>query len=192
MLEMLAARNPLIMADIRRDLPHNECLQARRTADLSIDDLVTGSFHISSLEGLAQGIPTLAFLDPRTLATLADMAGTSTHPWINCHLDDAENLLESLINQPARRTELGLNARTWMIEHWNDRDLIHHYTDAYAHVLESDGSPFPARFDHGALHARWETSLRHDLAWQMRRWRHHLRASGLSRLFSRNTLLQVR
>lgn len=192
MLERLSARNPLVVADIRRDMPHAECLRARQAADLSIDDLVTGSFHLSSLEGLAQGVPTLAFLDPRTLSVLAEMAGTPTHPWINCRLENAEDQLASLAAQPELRYMLGQSARDWMTRYWNDRDLVCHFTDAYAHILESDGAPFPARFDPENLQTWWQIKARQDMAWHLRRWRHRLAEVGLSRLFSRNSPRHLR
>lgn len=143
-------------------------------ADLSIDDLVTGSFHLSSLEGLAQGIPTLAFLDSRTLSVLDEMAGTPSHPWINCRLEDAEDRLLALAAQADVRHALGQAARDWMLRYWNDRNLVRHFTDAYAQVLESEGAPFPTRFNPERLQTRWEIRARQDLAWRLRRWRHLL------------------
>ncbi len=181
-LENLRHRNPSIVADVRRDVPHAECLRARQMADLSIDDLVTGSFHLSSLEGLAQGIPTLAFLDPRTLSVLVEMAGTPSHPWVNCRLEDAEDRLLSLAVQGDVRNELGQAARDWMVRYWNDRNLVRHFTDAYAQVLESDGASFPTRFDPERLQTRWKIGVRQDLAWRFRRWRHLLSDRGFFRL----------
>lgn len=179
MLQRLQRRSPCIVADIRCDLPHTDCLSARRAADISIDDLVTGSFHLSSLEGLAQGVPTLAFLDARTLTTLAEMAGTHTHPWTNCHIDNAEDILASLAAQPQRRVELGQRARDWMLKYWNDRELIGHYTSAYEYLLETAGAAFPQRFDPGNLKTYWESRAGPDLSWHVRRWQHLLRSSRL-------------
>lgn len=184
MLDDVKRRSSSVVADIRHDMPHSECLRARQAADLSIDDLVTGSFHLSSLEGLAQGVPTLAFLDARTLAILEEMTGTSVHPWINCRLEDAADRLIALAEEPANRSELRRTARDWMVRYWNDRDLVRHFTDAYAYLLERDGACFPARFNPGKLKTRWETTARADLAWQVRRWRHCLCENRLARLFS--------
>ncbi|MBI5107544.1 MAG: hypothetical protein HZA62_02240 [Rhodocyclales bacterium] len=184
MLERLCARNPFVVADIRRDMPHADCLRARQAADVSIDDLVTGSFHLSSLEGLAQGVPTMAFLDPRTLSVLAEMAGTSTHPWINCRLENAEDSLLAFASDPDARKALGQASRDWMTRYWNDRELVRHFTDAYERVLETDGAPFPARFDPDKLQTWWKLRARQDLAWQLRRWRHRLAEVAISRLGS--------
>lgn len=182
MLERARRRNPSLVVDIRRDVPHVECLRARQAADISIDDLVTGSFHLSSLEGLAQGVPTLGFLDRRTLATLAEMAGTSTHPWLNCRVEDAEAILDTLVANASLRSTLGQAARSWMLRYWNDRDLVAHYTDAYARLMEHGETPFPSRFDAGSMSTLWETRMRHDLAWRVRRWRQRLRDARLSHL----------
>jgi hypothetical protein len=184
MLENVRRRSPSVVVDFRHDVPHIECLRARQAADVAIDDLITGSFHLSSLEGLAQGVPTLAYLDSRTLAVLTEMAGTATHPWLNCRLENAEDQLVSLTVQPELRNELAQAAHNWMARYWNDRDLIAHFTDAYARVLETDGAPFPVRFDIDKLQTWWNIRARQDLAWQIRRWRHRLIETWSSRLFS--------
>lgn len=184
MLQHVQRRNPSVVVDVRRDIPHTDCLYARQAADLSIDDLVTGSFHLSSLEGLAQGVPTLSFLDRRTLSILAEMTGTATHPWINCRLENAEGALIALGEHSEKRRALGKAAHEWMLKYWNDRDLIFHYTDAYTFLLEREGVPFPTRFDPGKLQTYWETKARQDLAWHIRRLRYRLRNNKLSTLFA--------
>lgn len=121
--------------DAETDLPYRTALARKAGADLVIDELVTGSYHLSSLEGLALGKPTLAWLDARTVAVLAALTGTADLPWINVHLMQAEAALRDLACDAALRVELGANARHWMRQHWDEARLVRHYVDAYDDVL---------------------------------------------------------
>ena len=73
LLSYVTRKCPKIEPRIRYSVPHDECLTEKRRSDIAIDELVTGSFHISSLESLSQGIPTLAYLDQRSIYNLANL-----------------------------------------------------------------------------------------------------------------------
>ena len=124
----------------------NACVKNRRS-DIAIDEMVTGSFHMTSLEALAQGLPTFAYLDSRSLDTLSELTGAHTHPWLNFRLEEAEEPLAELIKDGELRREMGTFARDWMEKYYNDREMVSHYVRAYEDLLERPEAFKKPRFD---------------------------------------------
>jgi FkbM family methyltransferase len=132
-LQRIAANLPLEI-DCAGDLPYSEALARKARADVVLDELVTGSYHLSSLEGLALGKPTFAYLDARMVAVLAALTGSSALPWINTHLTTVEGPLRDLHADPALRAEIGAAGRAWIERHWDSAKLIQHFVSAYRDV----------------------------------------------------------
>ena len=181
-LRRLQRKLPRMRVNIIQDTPHRECLRLRQQANISIDELATGSYHLSSLESLAQGIPTLAFLDQRMLATLATITGSTDIPWINVTLEMAETALRQLVSDDQLRVAVGANSRKWVELNWTDRVVVSHYTDAYRDVLSNPYSFFEQRFDPSCPTARWFVRDRDDIAWETRKA--HANRSCVSRLLT--------
>jgi hypothetical protein len=160
-----------IVAVVSRDLPHARSLAERRRSDIVIDEMVTGSFHTSSLESLAQGVPTFAYLDRRTMRTLMELTGTLDLPWMNFRLEEAEGPLRALAADADLRRELGRNSRRWMERYWREDTLVGHYERAIADVLERPGTFSVPRFDESNRVAVWFAREMHDLIHQARRGR---------------------
>ncbi|MGJ3522738.1 cytidylyltransferase domain-containing protein [Nitratidesulfovibrio sp. D1] len=122
--------------------PLAQTLAAKRLARIVVDDLVTGSCHLTGLEGLAQGKPVLAHLDGRCRRVLAHMAGPDTHPtdacppdsspFVDVRLEDAAHVLGHLLDHPDEAQEVGRAARTWMEAHWRPERIAAAYGAAYA------------------------------------------------------------
>ncbi len=179
MLQKLASRYRQVEVDIRTETPFAECLQARRRSQISIDELATGSYHLSSLESLAQGIPTLAYLDHRTQWTVRSLTGATELPWINVHLDAAPGILESLIEDSELRAALGAYSREWMIKYWRDRDMVQHYVRAYSDLLENPDRFTKTRFDAASPAEMWKVQGHDDAIWDAHR--SHSRGAGRAR-----------
>ena len=156
---------------VRRNIPHKECLREKQASDLVIDEMVTGSFHLSSLEALAQGLPTFAYLDSRSLETLSELTGTYTNPWLNFRLEDAKGPLIELIRDAQLRQEIGAFSRKWMMRYYNDRDLIKHYVRAYWDLLERPEIFQTPRFDTRSRREIFLAQRRDDLTWEARKTR---------------------
>uniref|UniRef100_B8DMD3 Glycosyltransferase family 1 protein n=1 Tax=Nitratidesulfovibrio vulgaris (strain DSM 19637 / Miyazaki F) TaxID=883 RepID=B8DMD3_NITV9 len=107
-------------------------LAAKRLSRIVVDDLVTGSWHLTGLEGLAQGKPVLAHLDGRCRRVLARMAETDGCPFIDVRLEDAAHVLGHLLDHPADAQEVGRAARVWMEAHWQPERIAAAYGTAYA------------------------------------------------------------
>lgn len=167
LLKRVVRRNDAALRVIR-NTPFEDCLRLRRNGHLSIDDMVTGSFHLSSLETLSMGIPTFAFLDNRTLDVLETLTGTRSHPWVNYRLEDAEAALEEFLGDATLREEVGAESRRWMEEHWNDCRMVQHYVRAYEDLLERPDAFAEPRFDETNRRQMWLVRGRDDALWRTR------------------------
>lgn len=133
LLGALAARHGF-EADIATDLPHGEALQRKRRAAVVIDEMVTGSFHLSGLEALALGRPTFGWLDARMTAVLAAFTGSDSLPWINLPLHQLEEPLLVFLESRDLRDAVGEQSRRWMRLHWDTARLVQAYVRAYEDV----------------------------------------------------------
>ncbi|MFC2023760.1 glycosyltransferase [Chloroflexota bacterium] len=115
--------------------PLREVMHAKQQAKLVIDELVTGSYHLSGLEGLSLAKPVLAFLDGRTERVLREITGADTCPFINVRLEDAFEVLVHLLQHPDEAAEIGRASREWIERFWSDRILVRHFVDVYEKLL---------------------------------------------------------
>ena len=116
--------------------PLEEVLQAKRRAKLVIDELVTGRYHLSGLEGLSLGKPVLVYLDERTERVLRVISGSDVCPFVNVRLEDAEYVLLGILQHEEERIALGQVARRWVEQHWSAARLVEHYIRVYEDLLE--------------------------------------------------------
>lgn len=152
--------------DIVYGAPFDECLRRKRRSDIAIDDLATGSYHLTSLESLAQGIPTLSYLDNRTQNVLCELVGADRLPFVNVHWQEAEPVLRELLADASLRREIGCVSREWMERYYSEAAMVKHHVKAYQDVL--DGADFHGR---PALSAaeRWLEIDLYDRIWEGRR-----------------------
>ena len=168
LLTKLAHRIPELRVQIVRNVPHAECMALRRVCQVSIDEMITGSYHLASLESLAQGLPTFAYLDARMLSIMMELTSCSSLPWLNYRLEDAAPAIERLVREPELRRAIGRNARLWMERHWQPQALVRHYVDAYALLLDEPGRYRVPRFDPADWWATWQARGRDDATWVSR------------------------
>lgn len=160
---------PGISLNVRTGIPHRQCLHERRRSILSVDDLVTGSYHLSSLEGLAQGVPTFAFLDARTQSVLYSLTGADHLPWVNCTLASAELVMLELLRDQGLRQEIALYSRKWFEMFWREQDMVQHYVNVYKDLFDNPESFAMPRFDLNDKITYWNVQRRHDLEWLVRK-----------------------
>ncbi|NLC55713.1 MAG: glycosyltransferase, partial [Armatimonadetes bacterium] len=125
--------------DCITDRPLEDALAAKRAAGLVVDDLVTGGYHLSGLEGLCLGKPVLAYLDERTQRVLRFITGADTSPFVNVRLEDARGVLESLCANPEVAADLGRAGRAWIDRYWLPQTLVRHFDEAYRQLLTDPG-----------------------------------------------------
>lgn len=117
--------------------PFAEVMKEKRKAFLTIDELVTGSFHTSSLESLALGKPSLAYLDNRTQRVVREISGSESCPIINVRLEDSLEAIVYLLHNPEEAAEIGRTSREWIEQYWSDRIFVDHITDIYNKLMEN-------------------------------------------------------
>ena len=159
---------PNVEIDHIFNVPHEDCLQRKNRCGIFIDDLITGSYHLSSLESLAMGIPTLAYLDPRTLRTVQDITGSLDHPWVNCRLEEAFEYLSELLRNNVLRRDLGQRSRSWMETYWHEQRMIKYYTEAYESLLDTGRVLRSPRFDSGNKTILWLYQTQYDVGFSAR------------------------
>ncbi len=180
LLKKVARGHPAASFRLCQGRSHSECLARRRECHLSVDEMVTGSFHTSSLESLSQGIPTFAYLDARTQYVLQTLTGAQDLPWMNFRLEEAESALHALVEDGDLREEIGSYSRQWMEKHWREEDLVKPYETAFLDVVQRPGT-FEARFDVSQRRVMWFVRDAYDMEWAARR----RRCLGSSRLLTR-------
>ncbi|KHK03768.1 glycosyltransferase [Desulfovibrio sp. TomC] len=124
-----------IASDIVSGLPLAKALARKRRARIVLDDLASGSYHLTGLEGLAMAKPVLAFLDGRCLELLAAFAGTPRCPFVNVRLEEAGPAIRALLADPEAATAVGLAGRDWLTSHFSARTRVAYYVEAYERLL---------------------------------------------------------
>lgn len=171
LLERLARRG-VLEPFVAHDLPFEECQRHRAAADIVIDDVVTGSFHTTTLEALSLGKPTISWLDARTQAVLAELTGSHELPIVNAPLEALEHVLGLLCSDAELRAELGAWSRAWSRACYGEARMVAHYERAYAELVRT-GSLDPCRPQEHREARAWLAADLHDAIWAAGRRRFH-------------------
>lgn len=144
-----------------------DALALKRRAKIVLDDMVTGAWHLTGLEGLSMGKPVLAHLDQRSAFILRRFAGVEELPHVNVRLEDAPEVLNALLDDPKAVAQIGAYSRRFVAEHYHAAKLADMYVAMYERLLadptsirrqpEFDLDRRPGRFFHvgipDAVHA---------------------------------------
>ena len=107
-----------------------DTMTRKRMADIGIDEVITGSYHLSTLEYLSLGIPCFANTDEKTEKVVKDLTGCRTLPFLKADLNTLENAITKIARKRSWQ-DLGMEARTWMETYWNPQVLCSHYLKMY-------------------------------------------------------------
>lgn len=110
--------------------PFDDVMIKKKQADIGIDEVSTGSYHLSSLEYLSLGVGCFANIDPLTEKAIKDVTGAAAIPWIRANKDSFERVLRNILKERSW-PEIGDASRSWMEEYWNPRILCSHYLKMY-------------------------------------------------------------
>lgn len=117
------------------DEPLERCMEIRSKCHVSIDEVVTGSYHNVFLESMSQGLLAVAYLDPETLEALGAVVGPEAvqeAPWANVRLPDLRQTLERLISSSGEVRSRADGCRRWIETHWDEKRLIESYVEFWA------------------------------------------------------------
>jgi len=169
MLNRVRSKYSDLKLQIISDIPHVECLRLKRDSILVIDDLVTGSYHLSSLEALSMGIPTLCFIDRRTEDVIKQISGCNHIPWVNTKIEEAENILDVFLSNSVLRKSFGSESRSWMERYWNDAILVKYYEEAYHDLVNCPYKYLISRFNYEDEYMQWIVRDQFEVKWNARK-----------------------
>ena len=126
--------NHIVTAEVIHDVPYEECLRSRKKADISIDEISTGSYHLTSLESLSAGLVTIAGLDDIQIRTLCDLTGSSEErlPWVIPYPGCLEGeILETILDKNERLHLKRAKSRDWMTKYWEPCITTRKFVEIY-------------------------------------------------------------
>lgn len=103
-------RRHLAQGEIITGLPHKETLERKRWADVGIEEVATGSYHMSFLEYMSVGAATVCNLDDATRAAMAMVIGydaVQELPAIRTDRHQLERDLTDLVSDRTRLAQMG-------------------------------------------------------------------------------------
>ena len=114
---------------------HRECMKEKQTAHICIDECVTGSYHLQSLEGCSVGAVTFNNIDEKTISFLASVSGTNSIPFIKSDINSLHENLSYYIDNPTEIEIIGKEARNWMEKWWDPKKMAGSFLQAYSSVI---------------------------------------------------------
>lgn len=114
-------------------LPHSKVMELKKNASIGIDEIVTGSYHLSSLEYLGLGVPCFANVDSQTCDVVKKLTGCTTLPWVKANKDSFEPVLRRMLCEKSY-TAYGKQSREWMDKYWAPAKLCAHYVEMYKNL----------------------------------------------------------
>jgi len=102
--------------------PYDINLRMKVRSHILVDDVVTGNWHRTSLEGMCFGC-----------AVLNKVAQS---PFIYATLGTLEERLLWLVDNPATLNDIQERSRLWVLQHWHAMDLVKDYVKAYEDALK--------------------------------------------------------
>lgn len=118
-------------ANIITNMPLTYCLLMRRECDIVIDEVMTGSYHMVSLEALAAGQVAIANLDEKTIDALEYVTGTRKHPWVVTNSKNLYNTLVELCSDANRIRTIQKESREYMEKYWDPFRVTKFFTNIY-------------------------------------------------------------
>jgi hypothetical protein len=127
----LLRRMPEIEHQIFTGMELPDLLMERKKYHVCIDEVMTGSYHLVSLEALAQGQVAIANLDSKTVDALERITGTRRHPWMLANLKELPALLKQLNSDRKLLHLCGSASRRYMEKYWDPFRVTRLYEEVY-------------------------------------------------------------
>lgn len=114
------------------NLPWVEVMKHKYNSDIVLDECVTPSYHLSSLEGLVCGRPTICWTDSHVNKQLLEVTGAGRVPFLGTYIGWLEDYLVDLLEQgPGNLKREGKLAREWFEKYWDPHDIVDEYASIY-------------------------------------------------------------
>lgn len=112
------------------NLPFTECMKLKQNADIGVDEVTTGSYHMSSLEFLSMGVPCFGKIDAQCEKVIKDLTGADWLPWLRSSETSFKSDMTTIVKGRCY-AEIGRSARAWMEKYWDPNDICDFFTDLY-------------------------------------------------------------
>lgn len=155
--------------DIMENVSFDECQRRKSNCHIFVDDLVTGSYHLSSLEAMAQGCVTLSYLDERVVKTTTQLLHRTDFPVINTRLEEAISILLNLVSDRDRLESMRKETYTWMCKHWSQECWANFYLGLYKSLFENPMGEAPEMKEDMNRLEYYQTIEHSDIIWANRK-----------------------
>ena len=117
------------LADVRvyRGLPWRECMEARKPCHIFIDEVVTGSYHRSTLEAGCHGQLAINALSEPVRKIVLGLTGASNVPWLRSSVETLYDELRAVIADRRGLGERMESTRKWMQTYWHPEALLNRF-----------------------------------------------------------------
>jgi len=111
--------------DIITDVSLSECLRRKSECNIIIDEVITGSYHRSGLEGLALGKLTICGISPEVSDTLEKVTN-AVNPFYQSNINTLKDDLSTIIDTMSVEeiNDYGKLNREWMEVNWSPENII--------------------------------------------------------------------
>lgn len=111
--------------DIITDVSLSECLRRKSECNIIIDEVITGSYHRSGLEGLALGKLTICGISPEVSNTLEKVTN-AVNPFYQSNINTLKDDLSTIIDTMSVEeiNDYGKRNREWMEINWSPENII--------------------------------------------------------------------
>lgn len=143
--------------------PYLECMKLKQECDIVIDDVITGSFHMTAIEGLSMGKAVVSFMDGRTSQITTSITKSVDLPIINVRLGDLKDVLKRLMGDRDLLREIGRYSRYWIENHYSAKANSALFEEYYRSYLSDDPRAVPEGFVEAK---RFLASTVNDIIWR--------------------------
>lgn len=121
-LDRMANKRDVKIIWIER-IAYSRNLELKQQSHILIDDVVTGNWHRTSLEGMCFGC--------------AVLNKVMKSPFVYTTINTLEERLLWLVDNPSILNEFQERSRLWVLQHWHAMDMVKEYVSVYKEILNA-------------------------------------------------------
>lgn len=111
--------------------PHLQCLRIKQGCDIAIDEIMTGSYHMCTLEAMAQGVIPVCNIDSQCEEVLYKLTGSSRTPIVKANKDNLATILDDLLSDVEWLKLRQKECRNFMETYWSTERLCSIFQEIY-------------------------------------------------------------
>ena len=150
-------------------LTFKQAMNKKNESDIIIGDIVTGSYHLTELEGLALGKPVFTWLDGRSVSTFMNTFKTKEVPFINANIYEIKDVLVELIQNRQLIDDIGAYSREWIEKYYQDEELIKNFVEVYDELLKTGSIRLRENFENNTTAKEFLNNRLYDIKWETRK-----------------------